>query len=427
MSNKPRSRGARTEIGANNEPERHRLGTHRPKSYRPGRDLREWPGHRHRRQPEQPRHHLHRHAVGRSLAHARWGPGTTWTPIFDRAPSLGVGEPGAIAIDPTNSDILYVGTSNRNGSQFSGDATQPPAGLFKSVDGGASWIRLGSGYPLSTPSNADILFDQVINVVIVDPADSQIIYLASNSGLFVSIDGGFNWTQGTAPFGDARSLVLDQTSPTAARILFAGVTGVGVVQSTNGGQTWVTILDATNPAVSSSLSGGGFSGFRKVVVALAPPTSPPNAAGIQVLYATMVGTGVAFTAPDCIGLFQSTNQGGAWTTRATAAVLGELSAQATAVTPATWPSIPPPLVTGWETLSISARWARQDPQTQVRASWDWADFTLTPMHGVSRRRRVPSQSSIAAMTEASSGARAASTSRRSTEAVFKPHCSTTLT
>jgi photosystem II stability/assembly factor-like uncharacterized protein len=47
--------------------------------------------------------------------------GNTWTPLFDRAPSLGVGAPGAIAIDPTNADTLYVGTSSRNGSQFSGD------------------------------------------------------------------------------------------------------------------------------------------------------------------------------------------------------------------------------------------------------------------------------------------------------------------
>src|SRR5450755_430106 len=235
----------------------------------------------------------------------------TWTPIFDRAPALGIGEPGAIAIDPTNTDILYVGTSNRDGSQFSGDSTQPPAGLFKSTDGGASWIRLGSPYPSNAPSNANIFFRQVINVVIVDPANSQTIYLASNSGLFVSTDGGLNWTQGTVPFGDVRSLVLDPTSPPAARILYAGVTGVGVVQPTNGGRNWATILNATNPAVSGSISGGGFSGFSKVVVALAPPTSPPNPAGIQVLYATMVGTGVGFTAPDAIGLFQSTNQGGA--------------------------------------------------------------------------------------------------------------------
>ena len=247
--------------------------------------------------------------------------GTNWTPIFDRAPSLGIGGPGAIAIDPTNTDILYVGTSNREGSQFSTDTTQPSAGLFKSTDGGASWIRLGSAYPLSTPSNASIFFNQTINVVIVDPANSQIIYLASNRGLFVSIDAGLNWTPGIVPSGDVRSLVLDQTSPTANRILFAGVTGVGVVQSTDGGQNWTTILNATDPAVSGAIAGGGFTGFSKVVVALAPPTLPPNPAGIQVLYATMVGTGVPFGTPDSIGLFQSTNQGGAWTTRATAAVL----------------------------------------------------------------------------------------------------------
>ncbi len=73
--------------------------------------------------------------------------GATWTPIFDRAPSLGVGDPGALAIDPVNTNIVYVGTTSREGSQFSGEATQPPAGLFKSTDSGASWIRLGSGYP----------------------------------------------------------------------------------------------------------------------------------------------------------------------------------------------------------------------------------------------------------------------------------------
>lgn len=247
--------------------------------------------------------------------------GATWTPIFDRAPSLGVGEPGAIAIDPTNTNVLYVGTSNRNGSQFSGDSTQPPAGLFRSTDSGASWIRLGATYPLNTPSNASIFFNQVINVVIVDPNNSLALYLASNRGLFFSADGGFNWTQGTAPAGDVRSLVLDPTSPTGARILYAGINGVGVVQSTDGGRNWATILNAATPVVASSISGGGFTGISKVVVGLAPPASPANPAGIQVVYATMVGTGVAFTAPDAIGLFQSTDQGGTWTTRASAAVL----------------------------------------------------------------------------------------------------------
>jgi hypothetical protein len=250
--------------------------------------------------------------------------GSTWTPVFDRAPSLGIGSPGAIAIDPANTDVVYVGTSNRNGSQFSGDATQPPAGLFRSTDGGASWILLGSTYPLTTPSNASLFFTQIINVVIVDPANSQVLYLASNRGLFVSTDGGFNWTQGTAPTGDVRSLALDVTSPVGARILYAGITGAGVVQSTDGGLNWTSILNAATPVVAAAVSGGSFSGISRVVVALAPPASPPDPAGIQVIYATLVGTGVAFGTPDAIGLFQSTDQGATWTTRASAATLAPI-------------------------------------------------------------------------------------------------------
>jgi len=240
----------------------------------------------------------------------------TWTPIFDRAPALGIGEPGAIAIDPANTDILYVGTSNRDGSQFSGDATQPPAGLFKSTDGGASWIRLGSPYPSSAPSNANIFFNQVINVVIVDPANNQIVYLASNSGLFVSTDGGFNWTQGTAPGGDVQSLALDPTSPTAARILYASINGTGVVQSIDGGLNWTVILNATTSAVAGKLGGGG---FGRVVVALPPPTVVPNPAGIQVLYATMAGIGAP---TDPVGVFLSTDQGNTWTAQGAGGLAG---------------------------------------------------------------------------------------------------------
>jgi len=242
--------------------------------------------------------------------------GDHWAPLFDRAPALGVGEPAGIAIDPIDTSILYVGTSNRDGSQFSGEATQPPAGLFKSTDGGGSWVRLGSGYPPGPLSNASIFFNQVINVVIVDPANHKTVYVASNFGLFVSTDGGFNWTKGVAPGGDVRSLVLDPTSPAAARILYAGITGSGVYQSTNGGLNWTAVLNAATPAVAGKLAGGGFS---KVVVALAPPTSPPKPAGIQVIYATMVGTGGA---PDPLGLFLSKDQGATWTAQAATGLPG---------------------------------------------------------------------------------------------------------
>jgi len=257
--------------------------------------------------------------------------GTTWIPLFDRAPALGVGEPGAIAIDPVDTDILYVGTSNRDGSQFSGNATQPAAGLFKSTDGGASWIRLGSNYPSSTPSNANIFFNQVINVVIIDPANSNIIYLsstgspASPAGLYRSVDGGQNWTPGANGIGDARSLVLDTSSPASARILYAGIVSRGIFQSTDGGLNWTQILSGTTPVVANALCPtppcSPARSVGKFIVALAPPTSPPNPAGVQVLYATMEGRPVnrpplPTDAPDPVGLFVSTNRGVTWTRQA---------------------------------------------------------------------------------------------------------------
>lgn len=239
--------------------------------------------------------------------------GKNWTPLFDHAPSLGIGEPAAIAIDPIDTSIIYAGTSIREGSQFSSDQTQPGAGLFKSTDGGASWIQLGSSYPSSSPSNASIFFNQLINVVIVDPADNQIVYLASSSGLFRSIDGGLNWKKSSGPNGTANSLVLDPTSPAAARILYAGISGVGVVKSTDGGQHWTTIMNAATPAVATQLTAGGYTGFSKIIVALAPPTSPANPGGIRVLYASMVGTPSGFTTPNIAGFFLSQNQGATWT------------------------------------------------------------------------------------------------------------------
>ena len=111
--------------------------------------------------------------------------GQHWIPQFDRQAALGIGEPGALAIDPNDTDTIYIGTSQRV-------TPQPQAGLFKSTDGGNSCVRLGSGYPGGNVGNAIMFTGQWINVIIVDPADSRTLYLASTSGVFRSQDGGLN-------------------------------------------------------------------------------------------------------------------------------------------------------------------------------------------------------------------------------------------
>lgn len=234
--------------------------------------------------------------------------GTSWIPVFDRQLSLGVGEPGALAIDPNNTNVVYVGTSARVGAH-------PQAGLFRSTDGGASWIRLGSGYPAGNTGNAIQFVTQWINVIIVDPANSNILYLASTSGCFRSIDGGLNWTLGTNASGDARSLVLDTSTPVGSRILYAGISVRGVFRSNDGGQNWTQILSGATPVVAAAV-GAPPAGFNKTIIAIAPPTSPPNPGGVQVLYATVERTdGTPNPVPDAVGVFQSTDQGGTWTKR----------------------------------------------------------------------------------------------------------------
>ena len=241
----------------------------------------------------------------------------TWTPLFDRQLALGIGEPGGVAIDPNNTDIVYVGTSQRValGTGNTGIFGFPDSsqGLFKSTDGGNSWIQLGSGFPSGNTGNAINFAGQGINVVIVDPANSLEMYLASSSGVFFSTDGGQNWTAGANGGGDARSLVLDTSSPAGSRILYSGISGRGAFQSTDGGRNWTQILSGSTPAVAAAIV-APTTGFNKVIIAIPPPTSPPNPAGVQVLYVTLEGTGPKNTPfQDPLGVFLSTNQGGTWT------------------------------------------------------------------------------------------------------------------
>jgi len=65
--------------------------------------------------------------------------GQTWTPLTDNQPSL---EIGALALDPSNPDVVYAGTALVNDS-FCNDGE----GILKSTDGGATWTQLAGPLP----------------------------------------------------------------------------------------------------------------------------------------------------------------------------------------------------------------------------------------------------------------------------------------
>ena len=105
--------------------------------------------------------------------------GTTWAPLDDFLANIAV---SSMAFDPTNSSIIYAGTGE---GFFNADGLRG-AGVFKSIDAGATWTRL-----VSTANNADFFF---VNDIVVSNVNPQHVYAATRSGVMRSLDGGSSWT-----------------------------------------------------------------------------------------------------------------------------------------------------------------------------------------------------------------------------------------
>ncbi|HEX6316685.1 MAG TPA: hypothetical protein VFZ73_17560 [Gemmatimonadaceae bacterium] len=219
--------------------------------------------------------------------------GRTWFPIFDDQPS---GSIGAIAVAPSNPNIIYVG---------SGEGLQRPDlstgdGIYKSSDGGRTWTHLGlrDGQQIPQiivdPRNPDRLFVAVlghpygpneerglfrstdggrtfhrvwyrdVNTGAIDVAfaadDPNTLYLATwearqgpwengawqgpGSGLFKSSDGGTNWTpimQGLPTFADGLGRIGLAIAPSNPRRLYVTIDAgarSGIYRSDDAGASW---------------------------------------------------------------------------------------------------------------------------------------------------------------------------------------------
>ena len=122
-------------------------------------------------------------AVGSGGVWKTTNSGTTWTPIFDGESAYSI---GCITLDPNNPEVVWVGT----GENVSGRHVGYGDGVFKSLDGGLTWKRMG----LSTSEH--------IAKILVDPRSSDIVYVASEGplwssggerGVFKSVDSGETW------------------------------------------------------------------------------------------------------------------------------------------------------------------------------------------------------------------------------------------
>ncbi|UCH10729.1 MAG: hypothetical protein JSU61_02225 [Fidelibacterota bacterium] len=179
---------------------------------------------------------------------------------FDMWPAVSVANDmaPALAIDPTDPDVLYAGTmwsgvfKSNDGAEtwewltpsdlrfpiagiwISGNnpdliyVATADSGFYKSADGGATWQSANNGLP-------------VLNVqyMTIDPSDDDIIYLIlQDNGIYKSEDAGENWIEknnGVRVSRAPRDIAINPLDPS---IVFAASSGDFILRSLDGGDSW---------------------------------------------------------------------------------------------------------------------------------------------------------------------------------------------
>jgi len=181
--------------------------------------------------------------------------GTTFKPVFDKQPVQSI---GAVALDPTSPQVMWVGT----GESWTRNSVSIGNGVYKSVDGGETWTNVG------LPAT------ERITRVLVHPRNGNIVYVCApgplwsdspDRGLYKTSDGGRSWSlilKGANLSTGCSSVAMDPANP---EHLLAGTwdfrrrpdgfrsggdgpdkpSGSRFVESKDGGRSW-TDLNADN-------------------------------------------------------------------------------------------------------------------------------------------------------------------------------------
>ncbi|TNE73093.1 glycosyl hydrolase [bacterium] len=170
--------------------------------------------------------------------------GASFEPIFDGNDALGIGD---IALAPSNENVLYVGTGEKNSSRSS----YAGSGVYRTTDAGKTWEFLGL-------SNT-----QHIGRIVVHPKDQNTVWVGAmgplysyggERGVYKSTDGGKNWKR-TLYVNDSTGVIDLVIHPTNPNILWASTwqryrqawnfdgsgNGSGIWKSTDGGETWAHV------------------------------------------------------------------------------------------------------------------------------------------------------------------------------------------
>ena len=193
--------------------------------------------------------------------------GTTFRPVFE---NHGIASMGDIAIAPSDTNIIYLGTGEPN----SRNSISPGGGVFKSTDGGLTWTFAG------------LKETQHIGRVLVHPTNPDIAWLAAlgaawttnrERGLYKTTDGGKTWVN-KKYINDTTGFVDVDIHPRDPNVLFAasyhrlrgpyflqsGGKGSALWKSTDGGESWTEV------------KGGGFPETMKGRIEVAIAMSNPD-------------------------------------------------------------------------------------------------------------------------------------------------------
>jgi hypothetical protein len=167
--------------------------------------------------------------------------GVNFTPIFDKEEVSSI---GALAIDPSNEDVVWAGTGEGNPR----NSLNGGYGIYKSLDGGRTWSLMG------------LEKTRHIHRIIVHPTNPDVIYVGAigspwgahpERGVYKTTDGGTSWKQilFTNELSGVADMVMDPHNPDKLFVAMwehhrwpwffkSGGAGSGLHMTVDGGENW---------------------------------------------------------------------------------------------------------------------------------------------------------------------------------------------